>query len=50
LITGGGQGIVEAIAERLHADGFKVAIADLNIEPRPASPRSLAERKAARSL
>jgi meso-butanediol dehydrogenase/(S,S)-butanediol dehydrogenase/diacetyl reductase len=32
LVTGGGQGIGQAIAERLHADGFKVAIADLNIE------------------
>ena len=32
LITGGGQGIGQAIAERLHADGFKVAVADLNIE------------------
>jgi meso-butanediol dehydrogenase / (S,S)-butanediol dehydrogenase / diacetyl reductase len=32
LITGGGQGIGQAIAERLHADGFKVAIADLNTE------------------
>ena len=30
LVTGGGQGIGQAIAERLHADGFKVAIADLN--------------------
>lgn len=32
LITGGAQGIGEAIARRLHGDGFKVAIADLNLE------------------
>jgi meso-butanediol dehydrogenase/(S,S)-butanediol dehydrogenase/diacetyl reductase len=32
FVTGGGQGIGQAIAERLHADGFKVAIADVNIE------------------
>lgn len=32
LVTGGGQGIGQAIVERLHADGFKVAIADLNME------------------
>src|SRR5690625_2560430 len=32
LVTGGGQGIGQAIAERLHADGLKVAIADLNLE------------------
>jgi meso-butanediol dehydrogenase/(S,S)-butanediol dehydrogenase/diacetyl reductase len=32
LVTGGGQGIGQAVAERLHADGFKVAIADLNTE------------------
>lgn len=31
LVTGGGQGIGQAISERLHADGFKVAIADLNL-------------------
>ena len=32
LVTGGAQGIGQAIAERLHADGFKVAIADLNVD------------------
>ena len=32
LVTGGGQGIGQAISERLHADGFRVAIADLNLE------------------
>jgi meso-butanediol dehydrogenase/(S,S)-butanediol dehydrogenase/diacetyl reductase len=32
LVTGGGQGIGQAIVERLFADGFKVAIADLNME------------------
>ena len=31
LVTGGAQGIGQAIAERLHADGFQVAIADRNI-------------------
>ncbi|MCT3395919.1 SDR family NAD(P)-dependent oxidoreductase, partial [Lentilactobacillus hilgardii] len=32
FVTGGGQGIGEAIATRLHEDGFKVAVADLNID------------------
>ena len=32
LVTGGGQGIGQAIAERLHADGFRVAIADINMD------------------
>jgi meso-butanediol dehydrogenase / (S,S)-butanediol dehydrogenase / diacetyl reductase len=32
LGTGGGQGSGRAIAERLHADGFKVAIVDLNTD------------------
>jgi meso-butanediol dehydrogenase / (S,S)-butanediol dehydrogenase / diacetyl reductase len=32
LVTGGGQGIGQAIAQRLHADGFRVAIADLNLD------------------
>ncbi|MBN8726782.1 MAG: SDR family NAD(P)-dependent oxidoreductase [Xanthomonadales bacterium] len=32
LVTGGGQGIGEAIVRRLHGDGFKVAIVDLKME------------------
>lgn len=32
LVTGGAQGIGQAISERLYADGFRVAIADLNME------------------
>jgi meso-butanediol dehydrogenase/(S,S)-butanediol dehydrogenase/diacetyl reductase len=32
LVTGGGQGIGQAIVERFHADGFRVAIADLNMD------------------
>lgn len=29
FVTGGGQGIGQAVVERLHSDGFKVAVADL---------------------
>lgn len=32
LVTGGGRGIGQAAVERLYADGFKVAIADINLE------------------
>lgn len=32
LVTGGAQGIGEGISRRLGADGFRVAIADLNLE------------------
>ncbi len=33
LITGAAQGLGEAIAARLHAEGFRVVLADLNLEP-----------------
>ena len=32
MVTGGGQGIGEAISKRLASDGFAVAIADLNLD------------------
>ena len=32
MVTGGGQGIGEAISKRLANDGFAVAIADLNLD------------------
>lgn len=32
LVTGGGQGIGEAICKRLSKDGFAVSVADINIE------------------
>ncbi len=41
LVTGGGQGIGQSIAERLHADGFKVAIADLNLDTATAVAEKL---------
>ena len=40
FVTGAGQGIGEAIAVRLAADGFAVACADMNIE----TARQVAER------
>ena len=46
LITGGGQGIGQAIAERLHADGFRVAIADRNVEAAEKVAASLGGKSA----
>ncbi len=45
LVTGGAQGIGQAVAERLHADGFKVAIADLKID----AARKVAEKLGGKS-
>jgi meso-butanediol dehydrogenase/(S,S)-butanediol dehydrogenase/diacetyl reductase len=41
LVTGGGQGIGQACIERLHADGFKVVIAELNMEAAEAVAQAL---------
>lgn len=41
FITGAGQGIGEAIAQRLHSDGFRVAIADFNDEAAERVAQSL---------
>lgn len=46
LVTGGGQGIGQAIAERLHADGFRVAIADRNVEAAEKVAATLGGRSA----
>lgn len=46
LVTGAAQGIGEAIAVRLHADGFKVAIADLNIDAATAVAEKLGGKSA----
>jgi meso-butanediol dehydrogenase/(S,S)-butanediol dehydrogenase/diacetyl reductase len=44
LVTGGGQGIGQAIVERFHADGFAVAIADLNMDTANAVAEGLGGR------
>lgn len=41
FVTGGGQGIGEAICKRLAEDGFAVAVADYNEETAKKLPRKL---------
>ncbi|STY98682.1 Diacetyl reductase [(S)-acetoin forming] [Moraxella lacunata] len=44
LVTGGGQGIGEAICRRLAKDGFKVAVADYNLQTAEQVAKSLNEQ------
>lgn len=44
LVTGGGSGIGRAIAQRLGAEGARVAVADLDVEGAQATVAPLAER------
>lgn len=46
LVTGGAQGIGEAIVRRLHADGFRVAVADLKLDNASKVAESLGGRSA----
>ena len=41
LVTGAARGLGEAIARRLHADGVRVVIADLDLERAEALAREL---------
>lgn len=43
MVTGGGQGIGEAICRRLAEDGFKVSVADFNIENAQKVAESIGE-------
>jgi 2-hydroxycyclohexanecarboxyl-CoA dehydrogenase len=43
LVTGGGQGIGQAISEVLGGRGFQVAVADLNAETAQATARAIGE-------
>src|ERR1700753_1542198 len=43
LVTGGGQGIGQGISEVLGGRGFRVAVADLNLETAQATARSITE-------
>ena len=44
LVTGGGQGIGQAIAARLHAEGARVAIADRDPDSTKITVLETAER------
>lgn len=46
FVTGAGQGIGQAVSERLHADGFRVAIADLDVARADAVAAGLGGRDA----
>lgn len=46
LVTGAAQGLGEAIARRLHAAGYKVALADLSLDKAEAVAQSLDARGA----
>src|SRR6201994_4134810 len=43
LVTGGGQGIGQGISEVLGGRGFRVAVADLNLETAQATARSITD-------
>src|SRR5271156_996873 len=43
LVTGGAQGIGQGISETLGANGFRVAVADLNLEAAEATAKRIAD-------
>jgi 2-hydroxycyclohexanecarboxyl-CoA dehydrogenase len=43
FVTGGAQGIGQGISETLAAKGFRVAVADLNLEAAEATANRIAE-------
>src|ERR1700727_373405 len=43
LVTGGAQGIGQGISETLGANGFRVAIADLNLEAAEATAKRITD-------
>ena len=43
IVTGAARGLGEAIARRLHADGFRVALADLELDGAAQVARELGE-------
>jgi 3-oxoacyl-[acyl-carrier protein] reductase len=50
VVTGAGQGLGEAIARALHAEGFSVVLADVNVEHAHAVAAELGERARAAEL